>query len=409
MPTLPARRPPVTLAALFLAALLGACGSLPRNAVPVELIDKAVLPGLPDVRAPAGQRSAVMERDLELSFAQESPTDFPRGPDGRVDYAHLALSGGGANGAFGAGFLNGWTATGKRPLFKIVTGVSTGALMAPFAFLGPDHDDALRTFYTTTRTRDILTVGSFTDIVTQLLFGEAIANSAPLAALIERYVDDRLLAAVADAHRRGRRLYVATTDLDGQRFMIWNMGLIATSGHPSALAVFRQAMLASASIPVAFPPVLFDVEAAGERYDELHVDGGVAANVFYSGGLFSPDTLRRRGGRGGGRETLFIIHNGQFGPRARTTPRSLPGIALRTLESAGKAAFIGDLFRIYSVTQTEDAAFNWVTIPESVDLSRSEIFDPVAMGALYEAGLRSARAGPVWRTSPPGLAEGIAP
>ena len=151
MPPLPARRLPATLAAIALATLLGACGSLPRNAVPSELIDGATIPGMPEIRAPAGWRSPFMERDLELSFAQERPEDFPREADGTVRYAHLALSGGGANGAFGAGFLNGWTASGKRPVFKIVTGVSTGALMAPFAFVGPGlrrraahllHDDA---------------------------------------------------------------------------------------------------------------------------------------------------------------------------------------------------------------------------------------------------------------------------
>lgn len=402
-------RTPRTLAALALAVALAGCGTLPRNAVPPDLIAGATIPGLPQVRAPAGRVDAAMQRDIDESFAQESPADFPRGPDGIVHYAHLALSGGGANGAFGAGFLNGWTASGTRPVFKIVTGVSTGALMAPFAFLGPEFDDQLRTFYTTVRTRDILTIGSFTTILSQLLFGESIANTAPLAAMIERYVDDALLARVAEAHRRGRRLYVATTDLDGQRFMVWNMGLIATSGHPASLDLFRRVMLASASIPVAFPPVLFDVEAGGARYDELHVDGGVAANVFYSGGVFAAATLVARGGRGGGREAIYIVHNGQFGPRPRVTPRSLPGIAMRTIESAGKSAFIGDLFRIYSFTLLQDASFRWITIPETVEIGGGEIFDPVKMGELYAIGIEAARAGPAWRTRPPGVQDGVAP
>ena len=119
---------------------LAGCGVLPRNPVPPELTAAATIPGMPDVRAWAGRPSAAMERDFERSFQQESPGDFPRGADGVVRYPHLALSGGGSNGAFGAGFLNGWSATGRRPVFKIVTGVSTGALMAPFAFLGPQYD-----------------------------------------------------------------------------------------------------------------------------------------------------------------------------------------------------------------------------------------------------------------------------
>ena len=136
------------LALLALGVSLAGCGTLTRNPVPPELTADASVPGMPDVRAWAGRASPAMERDLAQSFEQESTGDFPRGADGVVRYPHLALSGGGANGAFGAGFLNGWTETGRRPVFKMVTGVSTGALMAPFAFLGPSHDGALREFYT---------------------------------------------------------------------------------------------------------------------------------------------------------------------------------------------------------------------------------------------------------------------
>ena len=177
---------------------------------------------MPDVRARAGGPIPVMERDLAQSFDQESRADFPRGPDGLVRYPHLAVSGGGANGAFGAGFLNGWTATGSRPVFKIVTGVSTGALIAPFAFLGSQYDDALREFYTTTATRDIFALGT---LLLQLLQGEALADTAPLAALIARHVDEEFLGKITDAHARGRRLYMASVDLDSQQFVVWNMAL----------------------------------------------------------------------------------------------------------------------------------------------------------------------------------------
>jgi predicted acylesterase/phospholipase RssA len=172
---------------------------------------------MPDVRARAGRISPAMERDIEISFEQESAEDFPRGAGGLVRYAHLAISGGGSKGAFGAGFLNGWTSTGKRPTFKIVTGVSTGALMAPFAFLGPDFDDALREFYTTVRSRDIFVLGS---IVRQLLVGESLANTEPLAALIAQHIDAAFLWRIAEAHNRGRRLYIGTTDLDSQTFVV---------------------------------------------------------------------------------------------------------------------------------------------------------------------------------------------
>jgi hypothetical protein len=216
---------------------LAGCSTLPRNALPTELMGEAGIPGMPDVRAPAGRLSVAMSQDLARSFKQESPDEFPLGPDGAVHYAHLALSGGGANGAYGAGFLNGWTKTGKRPVFKIVTGVSTGALMA---LLGPAYDGALREFYTTTASRNIFRVLSF---IPQLLGGESFADSAPLRALIERHVNAEFLGQIAQAQAAGRRLYVGTVDLDSQRLVIWNMGLIAASGRPEALALFRQVML----------------------------------------------------------------------------------------------------------------------------------------------------------------------
>ena len=382
--------------------VLGACGTLPRNAVPPSMMVEATIPGMPDVRAPAGQVSAIMTRDLEVSFAQERPEEFPRQADGLIHYAHLAISGGGANGAFGAGFLNGWTQTGRRPVFKIVTGVSTGALIAPFAFIGPAHDDALREFYTTTTSQDIF-IFRLLSVIPRLLGGDALADARPLAALIARYVDAALLAEIADAHLHGRRLYIGTADLDSQRFIVWNMGLIATSDRPEALDLFRQVMLASASIPIAFPPVLIEVESNGARYDEMHVDGAVAANVFYTGGIFRSSAVRERAGRGGGREEVFVIHNGQLGGTPQATRRTLASIALRTLDSAAKAATVGDLFRIHTLAARQGAGFRWINIPNGVELRGDEVFDPARMQELYEIGRQRALEGPPWFTGPPGI------
>jgi hypothetical protein len=395
-------------AALAAAALgLAGCSALPRNAVPVELMGVASLvPDVPGARAPAGLPDAAMQGDLARSFEQESATEFPVGPDGVVHYAHLALSGGGANGAFGAGVLVGWSQAGKRPLFKIVTGVSTGALMAPFVFAGPDYDAALTEFYTQTSSANIFRMLS---IIPQLLGGESLADSGPLESMIERHVDAELLRRIAAAHNSGRRLYIATTDLDSQRLWVWNMGLIAASGRPEATRLFRQIMLASAAVPVAFPPVFFQVEAGGRRFDEMHVDGGVGVRVFFTGGVFSFAAARAGAGRGAGREELYIIHNGQLLPTPRATPRSLRGIGLRTFETASKSAVIGDLFRIYAVALREQAGYNWITIPEDVELWGSELFDPVKMGELFEVGRQRARAASPWFTDPPGLRWDSAP
>jgi hypothetical protein len=394
--------------ALLLAAcclLLAACGSLPRNATPAQAALDGTIPHYPDVRGWAGQTSSTLEQDLVRSFAQESPHDFPPDASGNVRYALLALSGGGANGAFGAGFLNGWSGTGTRPVFKIVTGVSTGALMAPFAFIGPPYDQALREFYTTTRSRDIFKLASTFGLLWQVLAGEALADTRPLQEMLERHVDEALLQRVAEAHQRGRRLYVGTANLDAPRFVVWNMGLIASSGRPDALALFRKVMLASASIPVAFPPVFFEVELrpGGPRYDEMHVDGGVGARVFINGGVFRGSVIRERGGLGGaGREDIFVIHNGQLVPPPEPVQRSLSQIAARSIDASGRAAVLGDLFRIHGYALREGGSASWVTIPRDIVMTSEEVFDPVAMLALYEVGYRIGRQSDPWIRQPPG-------
>ena len=392
-------------AAAALLMLLAGCGTLPRNAPPAEGALEGKIPGFPDVRGWALQTGSTLEQDLVRSFAQESPQDFPPDASGTVHYAHLALSGGGANGAFGAGFLSGWTATGTRPTFKIVTGVSTGALMAPFAFIGPPYDQALRDFYTTTRSSDIFLLGSTFGLLWQLVAGEALADTRPLQAMIAQHVDEQLLQRVAEAHRRGRRLYIGTAYLDAPRFVVWNMGLIASSGHTDALALFRKVMLASASIPVAFPPVFFNVELTpgGPRYDEMHVDGGVGARVFLHGGVFRGSVIRERGGLGGaGREDIFVIHNGQLVPQPEPVPRSLASIAARSIDASGRTAVLGDLLRIDAYAQREGGSLRWITIPRDVNMAGEEVFDPVQMQALYDLGLRMATSGEPWFTQPPG-------
>jgi hypothetical protein len=393
---------PLLLLAWLVVTVAG-CGTLIRNPVPPELTNAAIVPGLPDVRAWAAHASPVMQDDMVLSYKQESRADFPVGTDGRVVYSHLLLSGGGANGAFGSGLLNGWTKTGTRPVFKIVTGVSTGALMAPYAFLGPKYDDALRELYTTTRSQNIFVSGSLFGVVSQLFFGEALTDTGPLATMIAQHVNEEFVREVATAHSQGRRLYIGTADLDAQRFVVWNMGLIAQAAYPDKVRLFRKVMLASASIPVVFPPVYFDVEANGNLYDEMHVDGGVGAMVFFNAGLFSPSVARKAAGTVPGHDQIFVIHNGQLAPPTPSpTPRTVRGISTRVLEAAGRSAVIGDLFRIYTIAQREEAEYRWVTIPDGVSLRGDEFFDPVLMTSLYEIGFGQGLAGGGWYTRLPG-------
>jgi predicted acylesterase/phospholipase RssA len=206
---------------------------------------------------------------------------------------------------------------------------------------------------------------------------------------------------VAAEHARGRRLYVASVDLDAQQYVVWNMGLIAASGHPEALELFRKVMLASASIPVAFPPVFFEVEAGGRRYDEMHVDGAVAANIFLSAGVFRFGLVHERAGRGPLQEEIFVIHNGKLRAEPSPVPRSVRAIATRSLEAALRAAVVSDLVRIHAFQPR--AGFHWVTIGESVELQGVEVFDVATMRELYEIGYEAARAGPKWEVRPPGF------
>jgi len=386
----------VALACLF----LGGCATLPRNAVPIELTGSASVRGMPDVRASAGRRSEAMERDFLQSLQDESAADFPPDANGETRYPHLALSGGGSFGAFGTGFLGGWTQTGRRPVFKVVTGVSTGALMAPFAFLGPRYDEVLRRLYMTTRRDDVLAGFSAAGIVFR---HDSLARSDPLASLIELYVDASLLAEVAAAHRNGRRLYIGTANLDSREFVVWNMGLIATHGDAKALELFRTIMLASSSVPIVFPPVLVEVEAGGKLYDEMHVDGFIGANVFVNVGVLDTSHLYRTAGRTKARDEIFVIHNGQLDPPPRPAARSFRSIATRVIESSGRSTIIGDLFREYAFAQRNGSAFHWVTIDQEIELGDPLAFDPAQMARLIELGERAAGRGPVWYTLPPGI------
>ena len=189
---------------------------------------------------------------------------------------YLAISGGGDNGAFTAGLLNGWTAAGTRPEFKLVTGISTGGLIAPFAFLGPKYDATLKEFYTTISPKDVIEPRS----VIKGVLSDAMANNAPLWKLTRKSVTEELLKEIAVEYAKGRFVMIGTADIDARRAILWDMGKIATYGGPKALDLFVSVMIASASLPAAFPPVMIDVEADGKHYQEMHVDGGVMAQVF---------------------------------------------------------------------------------------------------------------------------------
>ena len=239
-----------------------------------------------------------LESDLEKSFAKsitdESGAEFDVDRDGVKNYSILVLSGGGAAGAFGAGFLSGWSKHGDRPKFKIVTGVSTGSLQATFAFLGSDYDEMLTQVFTQYGTANIYTERG----VLGALLGDSAWDSEPLRNLIEQYITSDVLEAVAERHARGYRLFVGTSNMDTGEFIIWDMGAIASSNRADKLEHYRQILLASCSIPILFSPVYFPVEIEGEKYWEMHMDGGAQAQLFLRGFMLDfEDTLKKIGSR----------------------------------------------------------------------------------------------------------------
>jgi len=385
-------------------ALLVARQSLvvPRRleAVPVELTTRAVVPGIPNARYWVLSDVEPLVRDALAARQREEAYLSQSGRAGELPQLQLlAISGGGDKGAFGAGLLNGWTASGTRPAFKLVTGVSTGALIAPFAFLGPEYDKVLEEVYTTIKPEDVARARS----VVAAVGNDGMADNLPLGGLISRHVDERLLAAIAAEHQKGRILLIGTTDLDARQPVVWNMGNIAASGAPNALQLFRSILLASAAIPGAFPPTLVDVEVDGKRYQEMHVDGGASAQVF----LYPPSMTQVAAKIGEGmvrRGDVYVIRNAALAPTWQPVERRTIDIAARAIDSLITTQGFGDLYRIYATTQQDGLDFHLAYIGDDfVYKNKKEQFETAFMKALYDYGYRLGREGYQWYKAPPGL------
>ena len=306
----------------------------------------------------------------------------------------LAISGGGDNGAYGSGVLNGWTASGTRPEFKVVTGVSTGALIAPFAFMGPKYDYVVKKVYTTTAQKDIFKKRG----IKALLFGDAMADTAPLATLIGSYVTREFLDEIAGEYAKGRILLVGTANLDSLEPVIWNMTAIAASKEPGAMKLFQRILLASASIPGAFPPVMLDVNLGGTHYQEMHVDGGTMAQVFlYPPSISAANSVQRK-------RVLYIIRNARLDADWASTQRRTMTIAMRAIDSLTTTQGVGDLYRIYATAQRDGLDYNLAFIPPTFNTPHREMFDTNYMQSLYDVGFEAAKAGYQWQKYPPGFA-----
>ena len=375
---------------LLATLLLQGCASPPLRdtPLPAELSSKAQIPGIPHARYWGDERPAGLDAWLTLS-AQDLNARY--GGIMHRPHNYLVISGGGSDGAFGAGLLVGWTERGDRPEFQIVTGISTGALIAPFAFLGPDYDDALREVYTTLSSRDLVETRN----VFQIVRGDAAMGSTPLRGLIASYFDADFIAAVAAEGRRGRSLLIGTTNLDAARPVIWDITRMAASDAPGAHDLIRDVILASASIPGAFPPVLIEVEAEGRRYDEMHVDGGVTAQLFLPTAGIDWTVIRERL-HVQGRPNLYLIRNSQLvQPWDTVEPRLLP-IVRRTISTLLKSQGVGDLAKVYIAAEEHGLDYHLAFVPKEFSAESTETFDPAYMRTLFDLGRTMARDGYPW-------------
>lgn len=371
------------------------CSGLPeRNPLPESLSDTAGIPGIAGARHWADEPPPETDDWFKLT-KEQLKTQYPAAYGQPHNY--LAISGGGQRGAFGAGLLCGWTVTGKRPQFTMVTGVSTGALIAPFAFLGPQYDPVIKEIYTSYSTRDLVEKRS----LLKSLLGDAAADTSPLQEKIAKYVDEDVMAAIAAEYAKGRVLDLVTTNLDAARPVAWNIGRIASNGTPEALQLIRDIMLASASIPAAFPPVMFDVEANGQLYDELHVDGGATSVMYlYPIGLDWGRLIEQLEVKG--KPNVYILRNGRWRKQWSSVDRSTIPVAIRTIDSLMGSAVLGDSYRIYLATQRDGIQYNLAYIPESFNEEASESFDKEYMTKLFNLGYQMAIDGYQWNAVPPG-------
>jgi hypothetical protein len=331
-----------------------------RPAFTAQEQHNAEIPGFADVRFSAGS-----EQDYERAVPSQP------GP-------WLVLTTGAEDGAYGAGFLNGWTESGERPDFSVVTGVSSGAMIAVYAFLGRRYDGALREAYTNVDATDIFEISATP---------ESMVDSWPLKRLIDKKITSDLLGAVAAEHQRGRRLFVITTNLDAGHATVWNMGLIAARGGPQAVMLFRKVVLASASIPGAFPPVFIDVEARGHRFQEMHVDGGVNGPMYVApeSVLLSPNGSRLPASE------LYVIVNGKLESEFALTGRTIADIVGRSFSLALKLGARTALYLFSQAARRDGIGMKVTMVDAAFDRQERGVFDPRYMKALFEFGVERGR------------------
>jgi len=376
---------------------------------------------------------ATLERLPAVPYAQAHQTSFLDIPDARfyvsdtnriLDVAQkaiqrrnqravsatrnfLAISGGGDDGAFGAGLLVGWGDRGDRPEFDVVTGVSTGSLSAPFAFLGRKYDAQLKEIYTETSASQVFAQRA---PVLAAIASDAVSDTAPLRNMIANRLDSTMVHRIAEEYGKGRLLFILTTNLDQARPVIWNIGAIASSSHPKARDLIIDVLLASASIPAIFPPVMLDVTVDGERHQEMHVDGGTVAQAFLYPPSVSIKLAAARIGvdektlRASRRRVAYVIRNGRFSRAEETVKLQTIAIAKEALSTMIASSGVNDTYRMYLIARRDGVDFNLASIGDDFAEPYKGPFDQAYMQSLFGYGYERGRAGYRWQKVPPGYA-----
>jgi hypothetical protein len=380
---------------LALILLLAACAAPARRAAPPL----------------AGRDATPVGFSRDVMYVDDANQDSAGGTARLLWKAHqaamgqplnvLVLSGGGGGVAFGAGALVGWSRAGTRPDFQIVTGVSAGALLAPLAFLGPKWDTTVAEAFSGSRTRDLLQPRWI-----DALFGSSLYRGEPLVEFVNRYVSDELLRAVAAESARGRLLLVATTDLDHERSVIWDMGRIASEGGDRARRLFRDVLVASASAPGVFPPVLIRVQEAGAEFDEMHVDGGTTVPLF-----IAPTMLARTPEEIGGLQgaKVYLIVNGQLGGPAVTTPVHTVSIVRRGVNAALESSSRTAVEIALSASNQAGMALRVSQIPDDYPYAGWLDTRPAKVAALFNFGVGCGIQGRLWSSAVHALAHNKSP
>lgn len=361
--------------------MLQGCATIDREPFTQAQQLEATIPGIPAARFWADAPDA--GRQMSSSF---------RGARG--EKAMLALSGGSDNGAYGAGLLNGWSKAGTRPEFSIVTGVSTGALIAPLAFLGADQDATLERIYTTISAKDIYRAR----FAPTIPGSTSAASTKPLKQLVASVMTDALIDRIGREHSTGRRLFVGTANLDAQRMVVWNMGEIAASNAPGRYALFRQVLLASSSIPALFAPVMIRSQIAGRAINEMHVDGSTAAQI-----LSLPDeaiTGNRPTGTATPQRIYIIVNNKLNGEFHLVRPRTIP-IAIQSFSFNMRSSLAATIGLSYLHAKARAIDFNVSFIGKDYPGENRKLFDPVYMRGLYEHGFHRGQTPDFWEKRPP--------